>query len=126
MLRSRVMRSSVPMVLIADLLVPSAQAPASFELEEATIEQLQQGMQSGRYTARGLAELYLKRIEQIDRSGPTLRSVIEVNPDALSIADTLDAERRTRGPRGPLHGIPILIKDNIDTSDRMATTAGSL
>jgi len=120
------MRSSVPIVLIAALLVPSAHAPASFELEEATIEQLQQGMQSGRYTARGLAELYLKRIGQIDRSGPTLRSVIEVNPDALGIADTLDAERRTRGPRGPLHGIPILIKDNSDTSDRMATTAGSL
>ena len=126
MLRSRLMRFCVPILLIAALLVPPAQAPASFELEEATIEQLQQGMQSGRYTARGLTELYLKRIEQIDRSGPTLRSVIEVNPDALGIADTLDAERRTKGPRGPLHGIPILIKDNIDTADRMATTAGSL
>src|SRR3989441_3781845 len=113
-------------VSVVALVAPRAQAPASFELEEATIEQLQQWMQSGRYTARGLAELYLKRIEQIDRNGPTLRSVIEVNPDALATADALDAERRTKGPRGPLHGIPILIKDNIDTADRMATTAGSL
>src|SRR5437867_7325370 len=117
---------AVAVVSVVALVAPRAQAPASFELEEATIEQLQQWMQSGRYTARGLAELYLKRIEQIDRNGPTLRSVIEVNPDALATADALDAERRTRGARGPLHGIPILIKDNIDTADRMTTTAGSL
>jgi amidase len=83
-------------------------------------------MESGRYTARRLVELYLQRIDQIDRAGPTLRSVIELNPDALATADALDAERRSRGPRGPLHGIPILIKDNIDTADRMTTTAGSL
>ena len=83
-------------------------------------------MTSGRYTARQIAELYLRRIEAIDRSGPTLRSVIEVNPDALAIADALDAERKAKGPRGPLHGIPVLIKDNIDTADRMMTTAGSL
>ena len=83
-------------------------------------------MTAGRYTARQIAELYLRRIDEIDRQGPALRSVIEVNPDALTIADALDAERRTRGPRGPLHGIPILIKDNIDTADRMLTTAGSL
>ena len=117
---------AVAVVSVVALVAPRAQAPASFELEEATIERLQQWMQSGRYTARGLAELYLKRIEQIDRNGPTLRSVIEVNPDALATADALDAERRTRGARGPLHGIPILIKDNIDTADRMTTTAGSL
>src|SRR5207248_824468 len=73
-----------------------------------------------------VAERYLARIEAIDRNGPALRSVIEVNPDALTIADTLDQERKTKGPRGPLHGVPVLIKDNIDTSDGMATTAGSL
>ena len=70
--------------------------------------------------------MYLRRIAEIDRTGPTLNAVIEINPDALEIADALDAERRARGPRGPLHGIPILIKDNIDTADRMQTTAGSL
>ena len=98
----------------------------AFDLDEATIAQLQDAMASGRYTARRLVELYTARIEAIDRSGPALRSVIELNPDALSIADALDAERRTRGVRGPLHGIPVLIKDNIDTGDRMMTTAGSL
>ena len=83
-------------------------------------------MASGRLTARRITELYLQRIRDIDRAGPTLRSIIELNPDALSIADTLDAERRRQGPRGPLHGIPVLIKDNIDTADKMMTTAGSL
>ncbi len=100
--------------------------PSSFPLEEATAVQLQDWMTSGRYTARQIAELYLQRIEAIDRQGPALRSVIEINPDALTIADALDAERRTKGPRGPLHGIPVLIKDNIDTADKMMTTAGSL
>ena len=99
---------------------------ASFPLEEATAAQLQDWMAAGTYSARQIAELYLKRIEEIDRRGPTLRSVIEVNPDALTIADRLDSERREKGPRGPLHGVPILIKDNIDTADRMMTTAGSL
>src|SRR3954447_23880756 len=103
-----------------------APVPAPFPLEEATASQLQEWMTSGRYTARQIAEMYLGRIEVIDRHGPTLRSVIEVNPDALSIAGALDAERRAKGPRGPLHGIPVLIKDNIDTADRMMTTAGSL
>jgi amidase len=98
----------------------------SFEVNEATIDQLQNDMLLGRRTARAIAELYLSRINFIDRNGPQLRSVIEINPDALAIADLLDAERRENGPRGPLHGIPILIKDNIDTADRMATTAGSL
>lgn len=97
-----------------------------FELEETTIADLLEGQRSGKYTARSIAEHYLKRIEEIDRQGPDLRSVIEVNPDALSIADSLDRERTEKGMRGPLHGIPVLIKDNIDTSDRMATTAGSL
>ena len=98
----------------------------AFPLDEATSAQLQEWMTSGRYTARQITELYLQRIEAIDHGGPTLRSVIEVNPDALTIADALDAERRARGPRGPLHGVPVLIKDNIDTADRMLTTAGSL
>jgi amidase len=83
-------------------------------------------MQSGRETARSLVEKYLARIEAIDRQGPVLRSVIETNPDALMIADALDAERQARGPRGPLHGVAVLIKDNIATADRMMTTAGSL
>ncbi len=83
-------------------------------------------MNSGRYSARSITEMYLARIEAVDKQGPLLNSVIEVNPDALAIADSLDKERKEKGPRGPLHGIPVLIKDNIDTADRMATTAGSL
>ncbi len=83
-------------------------------------------MAAGELTAHSLAELYLSRIAELDQDGPMLNAVIEVNPDALAIADALDAERRARGPRGPLHGIPVLIKDNIDTADRMMTTAGSL
>src|SRR5215218_1150857 len=106
--------------------VPQAQAPPRFELDEMTVMQLQDAMTSGRYTARRLVELYTRRINDIDRNGPALRSVIVVNPDASSIADALDSERKARGPRGPLHGIPVLIKDNIDTHDRMPTTAGSL
>lgn len=98
----------------------------AFDLKEVSLSDLSEGMKSGRYTARRLVEKYLARIEAIDRRGPTLKSVIEVNPDALSIADELDRERQKTGPRGPLHGIPVLIKDNIDTADRMATTAGSL
>ncbi|HEX8000136.1 MAG TPA: amidase [Pyrinomonadaceae bacterium] len=100
-------------------------APA-FELEELTIAQLQEGMKSGRWTARSLALKYLRRIKELDKSGPAINSIIELNPDALQIAAALDRERRSRGPRGPLHGIPILLKDNIDTADRMMTTAGSL
>jgi len=96
-----------------------------FELEEATIAQLQQWMASGRHTSRALCEMYLIRISAIDRSGPTLRSVLQLNPDALAIADSLDAERKSGHLRGPMHGIPVLIKDNIDTKDRMTTAAGS-
>ena len=97
-----------------------------FELDEITIAGLQNGMQTGKFTARFLTAKYLARIEQIDTRGPALRSVIETNPDALAIAESLDNERKQKGPRGPLHGIPILLKDNINTSDRMSTTAGSL
>ncbi len=99
---------------------------APFPLDELTVAELQDAMAAGRYTARRLVELYTERINAIDRSGPALRSVIELNPDALSIADALDAERKSGRLRGPLHGIPVLIKDNIDTGDRMMTTAGSL
>src|SRR3954467_2170061 len=99
------MRAALVLSLLA-VLQPASQ-PAAFPLEEATSAQLQAWMSSGRYTARQLAELYLRRIDEIDRSGPALRSVIEVNPDALAIADALDAERRGQGVRGPLHGIPV-------------------
>jgi amidase len=98
----------------------------SFELEEATVAGLQADMQAGRLTARNLVESYLHRIETLDRQGPALHSIIETNPDVRKLADELDRERRARGPRGPLHGIPVLLKDNIDTADRMTTTAGSL
>jgi amidase len=98
----------------------------SFELDELTLADLQAGLSSGKFTARSLAESYLARIAEIDRGGSALRSVIETNPDALAIADALDRERKQKDARGPLHGIPVLIKDNIDTADRMQTTAGSL
>jgi len=112
---------------LAILLLAAPQAPAPpFPLEEVTAVQLQDWMTSGRYSARQIAEMYLRRIEDIDRRGPELRSVIEINPDALTIADALDAERKSKGARGLLHGVPILIKDNIDTADKMSTTAGSL
>jgi amidase len=97
-----------------------------FELEEITIAELQDAMKSGRFTAQSLAEKYLGRMDEIDKRGPALNAIIELNPEALSIAATLDQERKAKGVRGPLHGIPVLIKDNIDTADRMMTTAGSL
>src|SRR5436305_455349 len=104
------------------------QAPnvPAFELDEASVADLQTGMASGKWTSKKLTEAYLARIDAIDAEGPALRSVIEKNPDALAIAEALDKERKEKGPRGPLHGIPILIKDNIATADRMETTAGSL
>ena len=112
---------------------PSGSTPTSqpaevkpFELEEITIPELQDGMKSGRFTAHSLAEKHLARIDEIDKRGPFVNAIIELNPDARSIADALDQERKAKGPRGPLHGVPVLIKDNIDTADRMMTTAGSL
>lgn len=95
-------------------------------IDEASLAQLQSAMASGSLTARALTRHYLARIEAIDRRGPQLGAVIEVNPDALAIADALDAERRQGRVRGPLHGIPVLLKDNIATADAMQTTAGSL
>jgi amidase len=97
-----------------------------FELDEITITDLQDGMKSGKFTARSLVEKYSARIDEIDKHGPAINSVLELNPDAFSTAEQLDQERKAEGPRGPLHGIPVLIKDNIDTADRMMTTAGSL
>jgi amidase len=110
--------------------LPTPQVKA-FELEEITIPELQDAMKSGKYTARSLVEKYQARIEEVDtprkdKRGPAINAIIELNPDALSIADALDQEREAKGPRGPLHGVPVLIKDNIDTADKMMTTAGSL
>src|SRR5690242_1585025 len=96
-----------------------------FELSEATIDMLQQYMQSAKYTSREITEIYLKRIAAIDKNGPKLNAIIELNPDALSIADAMDAERKAGKLRGPMHGIPVLIKDNINTGDKMMTTAGA-
>ena len=98
----------------------------SFELDEETISSLREKLDSGTYSSEQLVELYLKRIENIDKSGPKLNAIIEINPDAVSIARQMDNERKERKTRGPLHGIPVVIKDNIDTADKMQTTAGSL
>jgi amidase len=111
----------------ADAAVPAEPVVVPpFELDEVTVADLQKRMASGETSARRLAEAYLGRVAALDRQGPELRSVIEANPEALAIADALDAEREAKGPRGPLHGIPVLVKDNVDTADRMTTTAGSL
>ena len=126
--------SSVPVPVPVPGPVPGPATPPSpppFELDEATLTELQEGLRSGKHTARSLCERYLARIEALDRRGPALHALLEINPDALTIADRLDAERRAHGgsgtgPRGPLHGIPVLIKGNIATADRMSTTAGSL
>jgi amidase len=98
----------------------------AFEFDEVSVAELQKRQAAGELTARRLTEACLARIAALDRQGPQLGSVIETNPEAVAIADALDAERRARGPRGPLHGIPVLVKDNVDTADRMTTTAGSL
>ena len=95
-------------------------------IEELTITELQAGLRAGTYTARSLVEQYRERIESLDQKGPALNHIIELNPDALPIADQRDAERRAGRTVGPLHGMPILVKDNIDTADRMHTSAGSL
>jgi amidase len=132
-LQSTVLASAAPVAL--PVLTKLAEASDStalainikpFEFEETTIAELQRVMQGGKYSARAITEKYLERIEEVDRRGPAINSVIEVNPDAVAIADALDKERKAKGARGPLHGIPVLIKDNIDTADRMMTTAGSL
>ena len=125
MLRSCFLTTALVLAISLPLL-PEATPQTRFELEEMTIRAMQDAMASGRYTSRRLTELYLQRIAELDGSGPTLRSISETNPDALAIATALDEERKTKGARGSLHGIPIVIKDNIDTADKMTTTAGSL
>ncbi|HEV2480254.1 MAG TPA: amidase [Puia sp.] len=104
----------------------TAASADQFPLLEASIDTLQQKMQSGEYTSQSITRLYLERIAGIDKKGPALNAVIELNPDALAIAEQMDAERKAGKVRGPLHGIPVLIKDNINTGDKMQTTAGSL
>ncbi len=99
--------------------------PLPGELDEATVSDLQTAMESSDQTSEGIVEYYLNRIDEIDRNGPSLRSVIETNPDAISIARNLDRERANGRTRGQLHGIPVMVKDNIGTADRMTTTAGS-
>ncbi len=105
---------------------PTIPATEPFALAEMTLSEMQSAMESGRYSARQITELYFERIAALDHDGPSLHAFIELNPDALEIADALDAERRERGSRGPLHGIPVALKDNIGTADRMHTSAGSL
>jgi amidase len=108
------------------LLAGEPQGGGKFDWEELTVRDAQAAISANRVSARRLTEMYLERIERIDRRGAALNSVIETNPDALNIADSLDRERKSGRVRGPLHGLPVLIKDNIDTADRMLTTAGSL
>jgi amidase len=124
--------TAVPLVSLSSCM--SEETPESnqlattekFALEEKTVVELQQAMESGQHTSRSICELYLQRIKNVDQISGGLNSVIELNPDALAIADDLDQERASGKVRGPLHGIPIMVKDNIDTADKMMTTAGAL
>ena len=121
---------ALPAVLAAELREPVVATARHdvkpFELDEVSVADLQEGMKSGKWTARRIAQKYLERINEVDKNGPALNSVIELNPEALEIADAMDAERKAKGPRGPMHGVPVLLKDNIGTADKMMTTAGSL
>jgi len=105
--------------------IAAAVASAPTELNEATIAELQDMMTKRRLSATELTEYYISRINALDRRGPKVNAILELNPDAIAIAEALDKERRTKGPRGPLHGIPMVVKDNVDTADKMHTTAGS-
>jgi amidase len=123
--------SAVPLIslnaCVAETTSEEAKAKYSkFELEEKTVAELQQAMASGQYSSRRICEMYLARIQEVDQSEGGLNSVIELNPEALAIADGLDKERQAGNVRGPLHGIPVMVKDNIDTADKMLTTAGAL
>jgi len=95
-------------------------------MEEYSIDQIQEKMENGELTARKIIEDFLNRIQDVDKSGPKVNAIMEINPDALDIADSLDKERKNKKVRGPLHGVPVIIKDNIETADKMMTTAGSL
>ncbi|MHB1654445.1 MAG: amidase family protein [Desulfitobacteriaceae bacterium] len=98
----------------------------SFKIEEATIADMRAWQEDGKLTSKELIQMYLERIAMYDKNGPMINSVLEINPDALDLAEAMDAERKRKGPRGPLHGIPVLLKDNIDTADKMHTSAGSI
>jgi len=113
-------------IFLCTLALSACAALSQQDFQEYDVAALQESMQRGDVSSRELVRYYLRRIEAIDRAGPALSSIIELNPDALAIADALDEERRRSGPRGPLHGIPVVLKANIDTGDKMATTAGSL
>ena len=115
----------IPTLLLAMLVACQKQNPQPFAFEETTISALQDGYKSGKFTVTDVVKAYLHRIEAIDKSGPSLNSIIVVNPDALTIAAELDRELTAGKPRGPMHGIPVVLKDNIDTHDKMPTTAGS-
>jgi amidase len=104
----------------------STESIPAFELDEESISSLQEKIAAGKYSSEQITKLYLDRIDALDKKGPTLNAVIEINPDAMSIAKAMDDERKAGKTRGPLHGIPVLIKDNINTADKMQTTAGSL
>lgn len=129
-LEATVLASVVSLAKPASVLAASSAAepstPPAFELEELTILDLHEFLRSGRFTSRALVRKYLERIDDVDKRGPKLNSVIEINPEAEATAEMLDREMKAGRVRGPLHGIPILLKDNIDTADRMTTTAGSL
>ncbi|MFD2570096.1 amidase [Spirosoma soli] len=137
--RSFIKHSSVVSVSATSLAAASCSSPKAaesneddkpfvdeFELNELTVPDLQKKMQAGEYTSESITKLYLDRIEAIDKKGPRLNAVIEINPDALTMAKAMDQERKNGKVRGPMHGIPVLVKDNIDTGDQMMTTAGSL
>jgi amidase len=118
--------AAVTVGLAVSRTAPAAPDIRSFEYDEVSVADLVERLRSGSLSSRVITNKYLERIADIDRKGPAINSVIEINPDAIDIAEALDRERRDKGPRGPLHGIPVLIKDNLDTRDKMQTTAGSL
>ena len=118
--------ANVARVTMAADTPPASAGAAPFELADATVADLRAAMDSGARTSASIAQAYLAQIDAVDRHGPAINAMIELNPDALAIAEALDRERREKGARGPLHGIPVALKDNIDTADRMRTSAGSL
>ncbi|MBW6522043.1 amidase [Sphingomonas sp. RHCKR47] len=125
-IRSLRLLLAAPLLTAGMLAAPLPAAARTVPVEEQSIEQVQAAMTAGRATSVDLTRAYLARIAAMDRKGPTLRSIIALNPDALAQAKVMDAERRAGRVRGPLHGVPVLIKDNIETADPVATTAGSL